>query len=86
VSERELARVVNRLDADLIRSLQSNQGLASQLSYFQAVAGDWRYVLTIRDRVAAVTPQDIQRVASTWFVKSNRTVARLVRPAPKDAP
>jgi predicted Zn-dependent peptidase len=86
VSEHELARVVNRLDADLIRSLQSNQGLASQLSYFQAVAGDWRYVLTIRDRVAAVTPQDIQRVASQWFVKSNRTVARLIRPAQKEMP
>lgn len=86
VSDRELARVVNRLDADLVRSLQSNAGLASQLAYFQTVAGDWRYVLTIRDRVAAVTPKDIQRVASTWFVKSNRTVARLVRPARTKTP
>ncbi|MFZ5862219.1 MAG: M16 family metallopeptidase [Nitrospirota bacterium] len=82
VSERELTRVVNRLDADLVRSLQSNAGLASQLAYFQSVIGDWRYVLTIRDRVAAVTPKDIQRVAAKWFVKSNRTVARLVKPSP----
>ncbi|MFZ5876497.1 MAG: M16 family metallopeptidase [Nitrospirota bacterium] len=86
VSERELQRVVNRLDADLVRSLQSNAGLASQLAYFQSVTGDWRYVLRIRDRVAAVTPKDIQRVAATWFVKSNRTVARLVRPSRAEAP
>jgi predicted Zn-dependent peptidase len=86
VSDRELQRVVNRLDADLVRSLQSNAGLASQLAYFQAVTGDWRYVLTIRDRVAAVTPKDIQRVAARWFVKSNRTVARLVRPSQTEAP
>jgi predicted Zn-dependent peptidase len=86
VSDRELARVVNRLDADLVRSLQSNAGLASQLTYFQSVAGDWRYVLTIRDRVAAVTPKDVQRVAATWFVKSNRTVARLVRPSRAETP
>jgi predicted Zn-dependent peptidase len=85
VSDRELQRVLNRLDADLIRSLQSNAGLASQLTYFQTVAGDWRYVLTIRDRVAAVTPQDILRVAAKWFVKANRTVARLVRPLPEQA-
>jgi predicted Zn-dependent peptidase len=85
VSDRELQRVLNRLDADLIRSLQSNTGLASQLTYFQTVAGDWRYVLTIRDRVAAVTPQDILRVAAKWFVKANRTVARLVRPLPEQA-
>jgi predicted Zn-dependent peptidase len=86
VSDRDLQRVVNRLDADLVRSLQSNAGLASQLAYFHTVTGDWRYVLRIRDRVAAVTPKDIQRVAATWFVKSNRTVVRLVRPSQTEAP
>jgi predicted Zn-dependent peptidase len=57
--------------------------LASQLAYFEAVAGDWRYVVRIRDWMASVTPQDIRRVASRWLVKSNRTVARLVQPAVK---
>ena len=83
VPDRELQKVVNRVDADLIRSLQSNSGLASQLAYFEAVAGDWRYVVRIRDQMASVTPQDIRRVASRWLVKSNRTVARLVQPAVK---
>lgn len=87
VSSRELEKVVNRVDADLIRSLQSNSGLASQLAYFQAVAGDWRYVLGISDRMAKVTPDDIRRVASAWFIPRNRTVARLVKPAvPTEAP
>ncbi len=85
VPERELEKVINRLDADLIRSLQSNSGLASQLAYYQAVAGDWRYLLRIRDRMAAVTPADVRRVASTWLTKKNRTVARLVRPTPAPA-
>lgn len=85
VPDRELEKVINRLDADLIRSLQSNSGLASQLAYYQAVAGDWRYLLRIRDRMAAVTPADVRRVASTWLTKKNRTVARLVRPTPAPA-
>ena len=76
----ELQKVLNSLDAGLVRSLRSNSGLASQLAYFQTVARDWRYVLQARDRVAAVTPADIQRVAAKYFVKSNRTVATLVRP------
>ncbi|MEO6666652.1 MAG: pitrilysin family protein, partial [Nitrospiria bacterium] len=80
VSSRELEKVVNQVDANLIRSLQSNSGLASQLAYFQAVAGDWRYVLGISDRMAKVTPEDIRRVASAWFIPRNRTVARLVKP------
>ncbi|MGH7235880.1 MAG: M16 family metallopeptidase [Nitrospiraceae bacterium] len=77
----ELEKVLNNLDAGLVRSLRSNGGLASQLSYFQTVAKDWRYLLKARDRIAAVTPADIMRVAAQCFVKANRTVATLVRSA-----
>ncbi len=86
VPARELERVINRLDANLVRSLQSNAGLASQLAYFEAVTGDWRYILGIRDRTAAVTPADVRRVASAWLVKRNRTVARLVPPPAPSSP
>ncbi|HEV8540115.1 MAG TPA: pitrilysin family protein [Nitrospiraceae bacterium] len=80
VSDKELEKVLNNLDASLVRSLRSNSGLASQLSFFQAVAKDWRYVMKARDRIAAVTAADIQRVVAAYFVKSNRTVATLVKP------
>jgi len=86
VTAQELEKVLNNLDAALVRSLRSNSGLASQLAYFQTVAGTWRYLLTARDRIAAVTPADIQRVAARYFVKTNRTVATLVKPAGTAAP
>lgn len=79
VQPRELQKVLNKLDADLIRSLDSNSGLAAQLSYFQAVAGSWRYLLEIRGRIAQVTAEDVSRVARQYFVKRNRTVATLVK-------
>jgi len=79
VSARELEKVLNNLDAGLVRALRSNSGLAGQLTYFQTVAGDWRYVLKAREKIAAVTAQDIQRVARRYFIKTNRTVATLVR-------
>ena len=79
VSAKELEKILNNLDADMVRALRSNSGLASQLSLYQTVAGDWRYVLRARDKIAAVTPADIQRVATQYFIKSNRTVATLVR-------
>ncbi|HEX6950475.1 MAG TPA: pitrilysin family protein [Nitrospira sp.] len=79
VSARELERIINNLDADMVRALRSNSGLASQLALYQTVAGDWRYVLKSRDKIAAVTPADIQRVAAQYFTKSNRTVATLVK-------
>jgi predicted Zn-dependent peptidase len=79
VSAKELERIINNLDADMVRALRSNSGLASQLALYQTVAGDWRYVLKSRDKIAAVTPDDIQRVAAQYFTKSNRTVATLVK-------
>ena len=81
VSAKELERIINNLDADMVRALRSNSGLASQLALYQTVAGDWRYVLKSRDKIAAVTPADIQRVATQYFIKSNRTVATLVKKA-----
>jgi predicted Zn-dependent peptidase len=81
VTSRELEKVLNNMDANFQRSLRSNGGLASQLAYYQAVTGDWRYLLQARAKTAAVTPADIQRVAAKYFVKSNRTVATLVKPA-----
>ena len=79
VSSQELEKVLNNLDADLVRGLRSNSGLAAQLALHQAVAGDWRYILTSRDKVAKVTAADVQRVTTQYFTKSNRTVAVLVK-------
>lgn len=84
VAAKELEKILNNIDADLVRTLRSNSGLASQLALYQTMAKDWRHVLRSRDRVAAVTPADIQRVAAQYFTKSNRTVATLVKkPAAK---
>ena len=81
VSAKELEKVLNNLDADLVRALRFNGGLASQLALYQTVAEDWRYALKARDKIAAVTPADIQRVAVEYFTKTNRTVATLVKKA-----
>lgn len=79
VEAKELQKTLNQLDAYLIRSLQSNSGLASQLAYYEAVAGDWRYLVSSHDRIAKVTPEDIRRVAQKYFEKKNRIVATLVK-------
>lgn len=85
VSPKELERVINNLDADMVRALRSNSGLASQLAMYQAVAGDWRYIQKSRDKIAAVTAADVQRVAAQYFTKSNRTVGVLVKKAGANA-
>lgn len=74
VTDEELLMVKRRAKANLLRSLDSNQGLALQMGSAQARYGDWRQVFRNVDRIEKVTKEDILRVASETFVPSNRTV------------
>jgi predicted Zn-dependent peptidase len=80
VPPHELQKILNQVDASLVRALRSNGGMASRLAYFQAINGDWRETFKQRDRIAKVTADDIRRAAATYFIKSNRVVATLVKP------
>ena len=77
VSEEELARVRNRLRVDRLRSLRSNDGLASQLTFYQSITGDWRYVIDYDRQIASVTAAEIMEVAGRFLIPSNRTVATI---------
>ena len=78
VSEDELVRVRNRLEANLVRSLRSNASLAAQLGGAQALTGDWRYLLEAPKKLKAVTADEVQRALKTYLTPENRTVATLV--------
>jgi predicted Zn-dependent peptidase len=77
VSAVELEKVKNRMRVDFVQELASNEGLASRLSYFEAVTGDWRYITEHLKVIERITPEDIRRVARTYLVPENRTVAVL---------
>jgi predicted Zn-dependent peptidase len=74
VGERELQKVKNQQLAGDFRKLQSKFGLMLQLLTYEAL-GDWRNINIFSDRIQAVTPEDIQRVAKRYFSETNRTVA-----------
>ncbi|MFM7576562.1 MAG: M16 family metallopeptidase, partial [Microcystaceae cyanobacterium] len=83
VSDQELERAKNLLQASLLRSLDSNQGMARLLAEYQVKTGDWRNLFQQLAAIAAVTPADIQRVAQKTFTEENRTTGRIL---PQDAP
>lgn len=78
VTAEELQKIKNRIESDFVWALYSNLGLANQIAEYEARAGDWRYLLSIRERLAKVTAEDIMRVAKKTFTADNRTVATLV--------
>jgi predicted Zn-dependent peptidase len=77
VTDAELQMYKTRTRADLLRSLDDNQGLANSLAEYQTRYGDWRQLFLQLDEVDKVTKADIRRVANQVFVSSNRTTAEI---------
>jgi predicted Zn-dependent peptidase len=82
VPAHEFQKLLNQFDGSLIRSLQSNSGLAGQLAYYEAITGDWKYLLEFREKMEKIKPEDIMRVAEKYFIDKNKIVADLSRPEP----
>lgn len=82
VTEAELKRMRAWAEADLIRGLRSNEGMATQLLWADAVLGDWHELFRFVERVRRVTAQDVIRVARKYLRQDNCTVATL-EPTPE---
>lgn len=78
VSAQELDRVKTNARADLLRSLDSNMGMAQALLEYEVKTGDWRNLFKEVDQIAAVTADDILRVAKATFTEQNRTIGRIL--------
>ena len=74
ISDDELKMIKTRSKANLIRSLDSNPGLALQLAIYQSRYDDWRELFYTVDRIDKVTKADIRRIAGQTFTATNRTV------------
>ncbi|MCS7026436.1 MAG: insulinase family protein [Bryobacteraceae bacterium] len=74
VDEASLNRIKAQVRAGLVRSLESNLGMALQLASNYMRFGDWRRMFTNIQKINEVTAEDVQRVAKTYLVESARTV------------
>lgn len=83
-TEEELEIVKNKHDADLIYSLESNDGLAATLAFYESLTGDWQYMYYAQKRIHEVTPQDIQRVVGAYFVPEREVSAYLEQKKAKE--
>jgi zinc protease len=69
--EIERAKIRNRRSHE---TMQSNSLSMAQALSSASALGDWRLLFLQRDRIEAVTAEDVNRVAKTYFKKPNRTV------------
>jgi predicted Zn-dependent peptidase len=85
ISDDELKMIKTRAKANLIRSLDSNSGLANELGINQARYDDWRELFREVERIDKITKADIRRVANKTFTENNRTVGIIETAAPASA-
>ncbi len=80
-TEEEVTRAKTQLLKSIELMLNNSERAAIQLSEW-AATGDWRLLFMHRDRIEAVKPEDVTRVAATYLKSSNRTLGTFI-PTPK---
>ncbi|MCS6897656.1 MAG: insulinase family protein [Nitrospira sp.] len=77
-TEIELQRAKNQLEAARVFEQDSNFRRAMLLGEAETVGAGWQWEQHFLDRIRAVTPQDVQRVARRYLHADNRTVGILI--------
>jgi zinc protease len=77
VTDDELQKAKNQIEAAFIMGRDSNFNQAMQLGQFESIAS-WKLLETYVDRIRAVTKEDVMRVAKEYFSADNRTVGTLI--------
>lgn len=77
ITEQELQRAKTSLMVGFDDTMNDPQRLAMQLSE-SAANGDWRLFFIERDRLEALTVQQVQSVAENYFKESNRTFGQFI--------
>lgn len=78
----ELEKAKNQLEADFVRSLETNNGVGRMLGYYEHVYGDYHVMFDAVKHYRAVTAEDCRRVAREVFDRNRRTLAILVPDEP----
>jgi len=78
VTAAELDKAKSRLLANLYRSIETVNGRADAIGTYEIYFGDYQELFRIQDRYAAVTGDDVKRVAGQYFSARNRNVVTLV--------
>lgn len=78
ITDKELRKGKNQIQAHVFRLLQNNDGLRRQLMMAEST-NTLQYFLDTPKLVEAITKEDVQRVAQDYLTKENRNVGIILR-------
>ena len=79
----EMDRIINNYEASLIKQLESNSGMAENLSSSQQILGDWKNDWIMLEKIKKLKPEDISKAAQKYLTKENKTIVFLRMPEKK---
>jgi zinc protease len=82
-SKEEVDRAKTRILKNIDLGFSDSERVGLFLSEYLA-QGDWRLMFLERDRVKAVTPEDVKRVAAAYLKPSNQTIGEFIPEAKPD--
>ena len=77
ISERELQKAKNQIEAAFVFAQDSVFGQAMKIGYYE-IAGGWRQLDGYLDGIRKVTREDIRRVARQYLSADRRTLGTLM--------
>jgi zinc protease len=77
ISERELQKAKNQIEAAFVFAQDSIFGQAMKIGYYE-IAGGWRQMDSYLDGIRKVTREDVRRVAKQYLDRDRRSVGALI--------
>ncbi|MCP4130711.1 MAG: insulinase family protein [bacterium] len=77
ISEKDIQKVLNKMESQQVFGLDTNKGIASMLSYYQVIFDDWKYSANYMKVLKTITTEDVKNTAKKYFRKKNRIVGIL---------
>ena len=85
ISDQELEKAKNIQLVRFYQQMRTINGRANTIGTYEVFFGDYKKLFDAAKNFAAVTKEDVQRAARTYFGENNRTVATLVPQAEEKA-
>lgn len=82
ISQEELEKVKNNYLSDLMQTLETNAGLADNLTYYELMFGDYKVFFQSLENLQKISPKDLSQTAKKYFVPENKTIVYIQPPKP----
>ena len=85
INDQELEKAKNIRLMEFYHQMRTINGRANTIGTYEVFAGGYEKLFDAAKNYAAVTKEDVQRVAKAYFGANNRTVATLLPRKPRKA-